>query len=163
MSAEGLLRCPCLFLIHKHLRGDDNCQLACSTPLEIAHRVHEHADDDFFECRRCNDICRETNQPDLYTLFEEYCGLSEQYDELGGWRGMDEYEMQKRNESRQIYIARQHLVWMLGKSGHGRSVRYKHLGPSYKRQSDLFNDINSAVCLNGLLAIAKRCLVGKWA
>lgn len=61
-------------------------------------------------------------------------------------------------EPRQIYIARQHLSWMLGKSGHGRMVRYEYIGAFYKKHVHLMQDMNAATCIFDLLCIAERCL-----
>lgn len=61
-------------------------------------------------------------------------------------------------EPRQIYIARQHLSWMLGKSGHGRMVRYAYIGPYYKKHVHLMQDMNAATSVEDLLCIAERCL-----
>lgn len=47
-------------------------------------------------------------------------------------------------EPRQIYIARQHLTWMLGKSGHGRTVRYEHIGPQYRKHVHLKAALDNA-------------------
>ena len=38
----------------------------------------------------------------------------------------DTYELARLGESKQVSVARQHLSWMLGKTGHGRLVRYKY-------------------------------------
>jgi hypothetical protein len=61
-------------------------------------------------------------------------------------------------EPRQVYIARQHLAWMLGKSGHGRMVRYVHLGVCYKKHVHLMQALNEAASIDELLAIADKCL-----
>jgi hypothetical protein len=61
-------------------------------------------------------------------------------------------------EPRQLYIARQHLAWMLGKSGHGRMVRYVHIGAYYKKHVHLMQAMNDAGSIDDLLAIAENCL-----
>lgn len=61
-------------------------------------------------------------------------------------------------EPRQMYIARQHLSWMLGKTGHGRMVRYQWIGAYYKKHVHLMQDMNSANSIADLLCIAERCL-----
>jgi hypothetical protein len=61
-------------------------------------------------------------------------------------------------EPRQIYIARQHLTWMLGKSGHGRMVRYAHIGAQYRKHVHLKDALNNAATIDDLLAIAEVCL-----
>jgi hypothetical protein len=63
-------------------------------------------------------------------------------------------------ESRQIYIARQHLTWMLGKTGHGRTVRYEYIGPQYRKHVHLKDALNNAASLDDLLTIASHCLPG---
>ena len=65
--------------------------------------------------------------------------------------------MQSRGEEKQIETARQHLFWMLEKKGHGRTVRFVHLG-DYKRHTDLLTDVKSSNSLLQLNLIARRCL-----
>ena len=65
--------------------------------------------------------------------------------------------MQSRGEEKQIETARQHLFWMLEKKGHGRTVRFVHLG-DYKRHTDLLTDVKNSNSLIQLNLIARRCL-----
>ena len=58
--------------------------------------------------------------PDRNELFQEYCDLSEKYLEAGAWTSAQR-QFPAEKGSIQIFIARQHLAWMLEKSGHGRS------------------------------------------
>jgi tRNA-dihydrouridine synthase len=156
MSAEGLLRNPCLFMTHNGwVEGDraDGAGQSADTDAD---------DSDLFTCPKCNAINRRQGIPDMYTLFENYCALSEKYRELGGWSGMDEYELSTKQELKQIYIARQHLTWFLGKEGHGRTVRFKNLGACYKRHSDLLKELAATSSIESLLLIARKCLVGIW-
>jgi hypothetical protein len=60
---------------------------------------------------------------------------------------------------KQIETARQHLFWMLGKRGHGRTVRFTHRGP-YKMHTDLLHRVKNAVVLEELEWIAGVCLQG---
>lgn len=159
MSAEGILRNPCLFQVYICQQDDVSGESSTGIIAESISSSARIIDDGFFHCQKCNNLSKRTI-PDLYTIFEEYCLISERYRELGGWDGMDEFE--QREESRQVYIARQHLMWMLGKSGHGRSVRYKHLGSFYRRHCDLLNELNSACNMDALLFIARNCLIGCW-
>lgn len=64
-----------------------------------------------------------------------------------------------RGEKKQIETARQHLFWMLEKKGHGRTVRFMHLG-SYKRHTDLLTRIKNTNSLLELAMIARKCLGG---
>jgi hypothetical protein len=48
---------------------------------------------------------------------------------------------------------------MLEKSGHGRTVRYVHLG-NFPKHTLLLSALNSAKTIDGLRAISKSCLVG---
>ena len=63
-------------------------------------------------------------------------------------------------EPRQMYIARQHLCWMLGKSGHGRLVRFQHIGSHehFRKHVHLMQALNSATTVAELLDIAEKCL-----
>ena len=153
MSAEGILRNPALFKSYVELtRLDDQDILAadcCENPTDL-----------FYHCNKCEEISRKRDSPDLLSLFDEYCTLSEKYRVLGGWNGMDSYEIVKRGESKQIYVARQHLTWMLGKQGHGRSVRFKHKSEAYMKHCALLNELNSATSICDLLSIARKCLGG---
>lgn len=115
-------------------------------------------------------------QPTLKELFTEYCYLSNLYASLNGWEGLDILERKKSSshqlfeigssnesvsspDSRQLSIARQHLNWILGKSGHGRLIRYQYKADSYKRHTDLMNDINNCKTIQELLEIAETCLI----
>jgi hypothetical protein len=60
---------------------------------------------------------------------------------------------------KQIETARQHLFWMLGKRGHGRTVRFTHRGP-YKMHTDLLHRVKDATMLEELEGIAGVCLQG---
>lgn len=113
-----------------------------------------------------------TETPDRASLFKEYCRLSEYYKDIGGWDKVDRLhgvacgetdnsmERKSDKESHQIYVARQHLVWMLGKSGHGRTIRYNNIGSKYNKHVHLKNDLIEAKTLNDLIHIANSCLVG---
>ena len=66
---------------------------------------------------------------------------------------------QTDGRAKQLEVARQHLFWMLEKKGHGRTVRFVHLGP-YGRHTDLLNDVKNASSLDVLTTIARGCLGG---
>lgn len=158
MSAEGILRNPSIFYTFLKMGVRETSEAG----PQFENNVPDTSTaDDFFSCRRCSYINREESVPDLFSLFEEYCMLSERYRLMGGWDGMNAYEQSKRGESKQLYIARQHLVWMLGKSGHGRTVRYHHLGDCYKKHVQLLNDLTSTSTMDKLVDIARKCLMGK--
>ena len=154
MSAEGILKDPAIYIC------------ACAAPEEIAsHNIDRHPEAEIGsglnECSLCGGqrplSC--TQKPSPLDLFNEYCDLSEAYRTMGGWIGVDNYESSKRaTESKQIYIARQHLVWMLGKTGHGRTVRYERLGAAYRRHTDRLEALNSAKSIEDLRQIARNCL-----
>jgi tRNA-dihydrouridine synthase len=150
MSAEGILRDPALFF--------QQC-------VEFGKRKLENTEEGL--------------KPSLATLFHEYCSLSEKYRVAGGWVVMDKYYrasiglkmgvalklnqtiIEQQNaviESRQIYIARQHLMWMLGKSGHGRCVRFTHIGENFKKHVYLLSALNDAKSMADLAEIATQCL-----
>lgn len=105
--------------------------------------------------------------PDRAALFTEYCELSNAYASLEGWELLEKYCAGKLRpdrdtdppESRQLATARQHLTWMLGKSGHGRTVRFRHSGP-YTKQVHLLIALNQATSLADLVAISDVCLRG---
>jgi len=118
----------------------------------------------------------EGSQADLLSLFVEYCMLSEAYREAGGWALQDAYDATKKGGNggngagRQVDVARQHLSWMLGKSGHGRLVRYKYglvnggggsclTKDGYEKHVHILRDLNEATCIEDLLIIARKCLV----
>ena len=61
-------------------------------------------------------------------------------------------------EPRQIYIARQHLNWLLRKSGHGRMVRYEYIGNVYQKHVHLMQALNEAKSIQELQNIAATCL-----
>lgn len=67
-------------------------------------------------------------------------------------------QSQSTLESRQIFIARQHLNWMLGKSGHGRTVRYTYISSNYKKHVHLMSALNDAKDMKALLDIGNSCL-----
>jgi tRNA-dihydrouridine synthase len=104
---------------------------------------------------------RPSSGPDRATLFDEYCELSEAYARAGGWTAIDSVHIQngKQEESKQMYIARQHLTWMLEKSGHGGCVRYKYAG-TFKKHTHLLWALKEASTLNDLRVIANDCLTG---
>jgi hypothetical protein len=56
--------------------------------------------------------------------------------------------------------SQQHLPWMLGKTGHGRTVRYEYIGPQYRKHVHLKDALNNAASLDDLLTIASHCLPG---
>lgn len=60
-------------------------------------------------------------------------------------------------KTKQLETAKQHLFWMLEKKGHGRTVRFVHLG-TYKRHTDLLNEIKNANNLQELILISDICL-----
>lgn len=104
--------------------------------------------------RFCHGEC-----PDRSTLYHEYCTLSNIYYENGGWECLDKIAMLPIEESKQILIARQHLFWMLGKSGHGRTVRFQYLG-SFKKHVNLLKAVKDSKTLIELQHIARDCLTG---
>ena len=142
MCGEGLLRDPAIFYTNDSAKDDD-----------------------------INDNRRDTDT--RYELFREYCALSNAYYLKKGWEQLDSYnhaakmqgranhndgriELEEEQVSIQIDIARQHLTWMLGKSGHGRSVRYRYINTKvYRRHTDLLKALNEAKCLEELLSIAE--------
>ena len=65
--------------------------------------------------------------------------------------------MQSKGEEKQIETARQHLFWMLEKKGHGRTVRFVHLG-DYRRHTDLLTDVKNSNSLLEMNLIARTCL-----
>jgi tRNA-dihydrouridine synthase len=89
--------------------------------------------------------------PSLFEIFEEYCSLSTLYYEMSGC------DLSQPSESRQkqVNIARQHLNWMLGKSGHGRLIRYEYRGEIFRTNVDQMNALNEATTITDLLNIAK--------
>jgi tRNA-dihydrouridine synthase len=60
-----------------------------------------------------------------------------------------------RIEDKNLSVARQHLNWMLGKSGHGRLIRYEYLAEAFKRHTDQMNEINGCKNVQELLQIAE--------
>jgi hypothetical protein len=160
MSAEGILRDPAIF---SHAYNTD-----CADTINNEESVI----------------------PDRNELFQEYCDLSELYEKAGGWMPLLTPDNQSspqthtkthsiidNNKSectvldkidntlhpqyrQQIYVARQHLTWMLGKSGHGRCVRYEYLGTHYTKHTQLLNALNEAMTIADLRVISANCLVG---
>ena len=123
----------------------------------------------------------EASAEPLLHLFEQYCSLSKAYAEAGGWQALDSYRpcvpqwpgqdwkppapplllspTAVVGESKQIHIARQHLYWMLGKEGHGRSVQFVRRGaPHFKKPCHLLLALKDASSLEDLIAIARKCL-----
>ncbi len=58
---------------------------------------------------------------------------------------------------KQVDVARSHLLWLLDKAGHGRSVTFGHPGP-YKKHPHLLTALKDASTMDDLLAIARNCL-----
>ena len=57
--------------------------------------------------------------------------------------------------------ARQHLMWMLEKDGHGRSVRFGHINHSvYRKHNGLLKALNDALSIEDLRCISSCCLTG---
>jgi tRNA-dihydrouridine synthase len=220
MSAEGALRNPALFrrlriISHEEKQGNIKMNPIDSSALEdeiaSASSIFR-ADDNFSAVMRGHGAVVEAqsgeNDPNLLSLFTEYCELSEKYELAGGWAVLgkirkllcvqfisvvrqfnefyvfiliwaDAYDAAQRGEfkskadARQVSTARQHLTWMLGKSGHGRLVRFKYglldggascsVGTGggtcyYRKNVHIMKDLNEATSLVELLEIAKRCL-----
>jgi tRNA-dihydrouridine synthase len=62
-------------------------------------------------------------------------------------------------ESKELSVARQHLNWLLGKSGHGRLIRYEHRAREvYRTQVDQMNAMNCSRDIHELLQIAESSL-----
>ena len=59
----------------------------------------------------------------------------------------------------QVDVARAHLLWMLDKSGHGRTVTFGHPGP-YKKHTQLLTALKDSTSVDNLLSIAHTCLQG---
>jgi len=163
MSAEGILANPAVFYnltrtpevvtaqdTQTQRIGDEDAAPSSGAPPGIEQRVFA---------------------PSLLALYREYCALTTQYKQHGGWQKLDAYytsnylknksptaENDYIPESRQIYIARQHLAWMLGKSGHGRMVRYTYIGACYKKHVHLMQALNEATSIDELLSVAEKCL-----
>jgi len=116
--------------------------------------------------------------PDRLALFAEYCALSEAFFVAGGWAGLavmdvafageeggggDETAPSSSSSSdgrqKQVDVARAHLQWMLEKRGHGRTVRFTHLGP-YRKHVNLLNALRHSTTMDHLVSIAKECLGG---
>ena len=68
-------------------------------------------------------------------------------------------ENERNGLIKQLDTAKQHLLWMVEKKGHGRTVRFVHLG-TFKRHTDLLSAINSATTLQDLVLISNLCLTG---
>ena len=146
MSAEGILADPGLFSNH----------------ICIAHP----------DMKKTNSL----GVPDRSHLFEEYVELSDLYAEKFGWECVsrthpynanafsfqcnnDEVTRSCQGKEKQLSTARQHLGYMLGKTGSGRSVKFLYKG-SYAKPTILLNAIKEAKCLKELICIAKDCLKG---
>ena len=118
--------------------------------------------------------------PDRLALFAEYCALSEAFFAAGGWAGLavmdatfagedgggggggDETSSSSSSSAgrqKQVDVARAHLQWMLEKRGHGRTVRFTHLGP-YRKHVNLLNALRHSTTMDHLVSIAKECLGG---
>ena len=173
MSAEGILADPAVFCglprdlpSSSTLNATESTECVAvpsssSTPEEIDTAMMSHV------------ASNRTIKPSLLALFREYCELSVLYQQHGGWEKLDIHYTRNflKNkdpahiidyvvESRQIYIARQHLAWMLGKSGHGRMVRYTYIGACYKKHVHLMQALAEAASIDDLLNIAEKCLPG---
>ena len=170
MSAEGILADPAVFFglprdlpssITLNATESTECVSvpSSSTPEEKDSTMISHVADN------------RAMRPSLLALFREYCELSVLYQQHGGWEMLDIHYARNylKNkdpalvidyvvESRQIYIARQHLAWMLGKSGHGRMVRYTYIGACYKKHVRLMQALSEATSIDDLLNIAEKCL-----
>lgn len=146
MSAEGILKDPALFYRFQLLQ-DSVTSTTVSTP------------------------------PTLSELFAEYCKISSLYSSLNGWEGLNLLDAQKCSQvisfshtsassdvshsllPKSVSVARQHLNWMLGKSGHGRLIRYEYLAEVYKRHTDQMNEINRCTNVEELLQIAESAFL----
>ena len=62
-------------------------------------------------------------------------------------------------EAKQLTVARQHLAYMLQKSGHGRSVRFRHTG-AHAKHAHLWTRVQGARSLDDLRGVAVECLRG---
>lgn len=228
MSAEGLLANPALF---EQMSTSDS---SYSEHLTVSLNEEEKRENDATALvaptrKRTTAEVAQDRSTSLLALFREYCELSVQYQQLGGWAGLDAYYRRSHGgggssvngpaapmetvtvtetgqgssssalaghqatsipstaspllppplavagagaeargsggsssayipEPRQVYIARQHLAWMLGKSGHGRMVRYVYIGAQYRKHVHLKDALNGATSLEDLLVIAEHCL-----
>jgi tRNA-dihydrouridine synthase len=219
MSAEGILANPGLYHnILPHLQSRPGLEVGA---VDASNAVQSTVGS--VNTAAATSSCAE-GKPSLLALYREYCALSTEYADLGGWEQLDRHyrcthssaaaaessstvtttyaevpclhtgaevaesvaastvvgdatkdpadSMNssgiKRDitsasstytpEPRQIYIARQHLTWMLGKSGHGRMVRYAHIGAQYRKHVHLKDALNNAATIDDLLAIAEVCL-----
>lgn len=167
MSAEGILADPAIFFgLPQHIP-----LISDTGATEPSIRPTCSVSEDLDSNSTSNLTKERLMRPSLLALFREYCDLSEQYRQLGGWEKLDIYYtrnylknkdpafvMDYVPESRQIYIARQHLAWMLGKSGHGRMVRYTYIGACYKKHVHLMQALSEAASVDALLHIAEKCL-----
>lgn len=172
MSAEGILANPALF--YKLTTTPPEACALVSEPYALSPPTGAESAEpvDTATHRSTKVIATErTFAPSLLALYREYCTLTTQYKQYGGWEKLDTYytsnylknksptsENDYVPESRQIYIARQHLAWMLGKSGHGRMVRYANIGACYKKHVHLMQALNEATSIDDLLSIAENCL-----
>lgn len=173
MSAEGILADPAVFYalprdLPSSIISISNVEIATpAASIPTGSSTTEEIDTTMLSHVTGN----RTTKPSLLALFQEYCQLSVLYQQLGGWEKLDTHYTHNylKNkdpalvvdyvvESRQIYIARQHLVWMLGKSGHGRMVRYTYIGACYKKHVHLMQALSEARSIEDLLNIAEKCL-----
>jgi tRNA-dihydrouridine synthase len=115
--------------------------------------------------------------PSLRALFQEYCDISSAYAAMGGWDGMDacerdalnrrleergdeggEREVMNDRRCKQVAVAKQHLSWLLGKSGHGRLVRFEHKGVDFRKHTHQLDALKEAQTLDDLMRIAQLSL-----
>ncbi len=182
MSAEGALKNPGLFNVYNRNQitygvvVDDSSHsggtVSRANMFNSLNCDDSNEEEDIEECRPACAICENNSnegKTNMYALYNEYCDLSKAYQEAGGWSAMDVYEGRNVTrdgnfiESKQIYIARQHLTWMLGKSGHGRLVRFKHKEDAYDKHTTLLRHLNEATTIDDLRVIARTCLNDVWA
>ena len=165
MSAEGILANPAIF---KDLRPRDIEPSSTTAPHNLPDQEIVPASDALVT--KPSPLPR-SNAPSLFALFREYCELSVLYQQQGGWVEMDAFyarndaataaatgQSEWVRESRQIYIAKQHLAWMLGKSGHGRMVRYTYISACYKKHVHLMQALAESTTIEDLVSIADKCL-----
>jgi tRNA-dihydrouridine synthase len=151
MSAEGILKDPAIFYRYQQLLQESSTVTFAATPS-------------------------------LFELFAEYCKISDLYYSLNGWNGFNllegkkyfphticpcdhnnsaSQEYENRHEEKNLRVARQHLNWMLGKSGHGRLIRYEYLAKAFRRHTDQMDAINGCTNIQELLQIAESAFLSK--